>query len=72
MARWFGPKEIGYGVGPRSWQGWLATAVLLMVIVASRFVHFETFGLPNWTRAALIGAAVLGYLALTFFTYEGD
>jgi hypothetical protein len=22
---WFGPKEIGYGVGPKTWQGWAAT-----------------------------------------------
>src|SRR6478735_6256444 len=23
MAPWFNEKSIGYGVGPRSWQGWL-------------------------------------------------
>ena len=29
MAGWFGPKRNGYGIGPRGWQGWLATALLL-------------------------------------------
>lgn len=25
---WFGPKRFGYGYGPRTWQGYLVTAVL--------------------------------------------
>ena len=33
---WFGPKRFGWGVGPRSWQGWLVTAVLIGVIFAVR------------------------------------
>lgn len=24
---WFGPKRIGIGYGPRTWQGWLLVAV---------------------------------------------
>jgi hypothetical protein len=51
---WFGPKLIGYGFGPRSWQGWLATGVVLVVVVGSRFVQPETYGLPHWARPALV------------------
>jgi hypothetical protein len=25
---WFGPKRFGYGFGPRTWQGYLVTAIL--------------------------------------------
>jgi hypothetical protein len=34
---WFGPKRIGFGYGPRTWQGYLVTAVMaaLVVTVAS-------------------------------------
>jgi hypothetical protein len=34
---WFGPKRIGFGYGPRTWQGYLVTAVMavLLVIVGS-------------------------------------
>ena len=34
---WFGRKTIGYGYGPRTWQGFLVTAVsaALVVIVGS-------------------------------------
>ena len=26
---WFGAKRVGYGFGPRTWQGYLVTAVLV-------------------------------------------
>ena len=29
MASWFGPKRNGYGIGPRNWQGWLASVLLI-------------------------------------------
>jgi hypothetical protein len=30
---WFGPKRIGFGIGPRTWQGWLILAVPTAAIV---------------------------------------
>jgi hypothetical protein len=30
---WFGPKPFGYGYGPRSWQGWVVTAVLVAFVI---------------------------------------
>jgi len=33
---WFGPKRFGWGVGPRSWQGWLVTAAVIVVILVIR------------------------------------
>lgn len=36
MARreaWFGPKRIGAGWGPRTWQGWLIMALFTAVII---------------------------------------
>jgi hypothetical protein len=30
---WFGPKRIGFGYGPRTWQGYLVTAVMAAVLV---------------------------------------
>jgi hypothetical protein len=31
---WFGPKRVGYGIGPRTWQGWAITLVVTAVIIA--------------------------------------
>lgn len=30
---WFGPKRIGYGIRPTSWQGWLIVVVITVIIV---------------------------------------
>ncbi|MBE1159913.1 hypothetical protein [Dyella acidiphila] len=30
---WFGPKRIGWGYGPRSWQGWLTVAIYALLMM---------------------------------------
>jgi len=30
---WFGPKTFGYGYGPKTWQGWLVIAVLVLFAI---------------------------------------
>jgi hypothetical protein len=30
---WFGPKRIGFGYGPRTWQGFLVTGLSVVAIV---------------------------------------
>jgi hypothetical protein len=30
---WFGPKRIGFGLRPQTWQGWLVTLLICVVIV---------------------------------------
>jgi len=48
---WFGRKRIGFGYGPRTWQGYLVTAVMaaLLIIVAT-----VTKGRSPWFVAAII------------------
>ncbi len=31
---WFGPKRIGWGWTPITWQGWLLTAVFIAAVMA--------------------------------------
>lgn len=33
---WFGPKRVGFGIRPQTWQGWLVTltTVAALIIVA--------------------------------------
>ena len=36
---WFGPKRIGYGIRPQTWQGWLIILIFaIVVIVVARLV----------------------------------
>ena len=30
---WFGPKRIGIGFSPRTWEGWLITAAVVVAII---------------------------------------
>jgi hypothetical protein len=69
---WFGPKLIGYGIAPRSWQGWAATGFLVIVLVGSRFIRPEDYGWPHWVRPVVAGCILLAYLALVGATYDRD
>ncbi len=39
---WFGPKRIGFGYGPRTWQGCLVTALSLAAVSSP----------PHWRRVS--------------------
>jgi hypothetical protein len=30
---WFGPKRVGYGLRPQTWQGWLIIALFVVVVI---------------------------------------
>jgi hypothetical protein len=35
---WFGPKRIGIGFRPQTWQGWLITLIVVCAIVTVAIV----------------------------------
>jgi len=37
---WFGPKRVGYGHSPQSWQGWVVVGLVVGLVTAlCIFVH---------------------------------
>ena len=36
---WFGPKRIGFGLRPQTWQGWLIVALITLAIVLFSVLH---------------------------------
>jgi hypothetical protein len=37
---WFGPKRVGYGLRPQTWQGWaVLLACVAVVIVVALVIH---------------------------------
>jgi hypothetical protein len=30
---WFGPKRVGYGLRPQTWQGWLIVALFVVAVI---------------------------------------
>jgi hypothetical protein len=39
---WFGPKRLGWGISPHSWQGWLVTAFCLAGFTVSLSLWHKT------------------------------
>ena len=35
---WFGPKRIGFGLRPQTWQGWAITVVFVAIVLTIVFV----------------------------------
>jgi hypothetical protein len=35
---WLGPKRIGYGLRPQTWQGWAITLVIVLVALAIAYL----------------------------------
>lgn len=31
---WFGPKRIGFGIRPQTWQGWAVVLVAVALVIA--------------------------------------
>jgi hypothetical protein len=57
---WFGPKRIGFGYGPRTWQGYLVTAIMAVVLIT---VGTLTGAHSPWFIATII-AFVAVHLAI--------
>ncbi|AHB40297.1 MAG: hypothetical protein ACD_25C00120G0007 [uncultured bacterium] len=36
---WFRPRRLGYGFAPISWEGWLATLVLIILLLLSAYTN---------------------------------
>ena len=62
---WFGPKRIGWGWRPVSWEGWLATALCAAAVIASGIVFNGTATFVYVTLAAVTALLVVCLLTGT-------
>ena len=62
---WFGPKVFGWGASPASWQGWAATGVFILAMVATGLVQ-PSDGLVAWIARGVVLAVFLGVIAVTY------
>ena len=60
---WFGPKRyVGWGWAPRSWQGWLATAAMVALVITCVAVLRSAVG---FVLAAIV---VILFLVIAWLT----
>ncbi len=72
---WFGPKTIGWGISPKSWQGWVVSlAILLGVAASTRWLVpalSEMWGVDRIPITAIaVGAWIAIYGVIIWLTYE--
>ncbi len=51
--RWFGPKIVGYGPAPKTWEGWVVTIVWLVSLISSLF-YLHSIHLLNIINIAIV------------------
>ena len=69
---WFGPKRFGFGASPASWQGWLATALLILALIADHKVPYARWGWPGWAHQSGSVVALILFLIVVWLTYSSD
>jgi hypothetical protein len=52
---WFGPRRLGWGLGPISAEGWVATLLFSALAIATRQRKAD----PAWIRYVLVAAFLL-------------
>jgi hypothetical protein len=52
---WFGPKRIGWGWRPVSWEGWLMTALCAAVAIAAS-IAFRVTSMTVYVSLAAVAA----------------
>lgn len=62
---WFGPKRIGWGASPASWQGWAATGVFILAMLLTGTVFRDA----AWVWAMMLANVVI-FLAVVILTFD--
>jgi hypothetical protein len=71
---WFRNKRYGLGYAPASWQGWLATAMVVALAVLDVRLTHSFFADPVAGRQATVAGLVvlvIGYFLLTVSRCDG-
>jgi hypothetical protein len=70
--RWFGPKIVGWGPAPKTWEGWVVTLVWLVSIVSTMlYLHsINSLTIVNIAIVIIIAAIIL--LTIAALTYGPD
>ena len=70
--RWFGPKIVGWGPAPKSWEGWVVTLVwLASIILTLLYLHsINSLYIVNIAIVIVIAAIIL--LSVAALTYGAD
>lgn len=74
--KWFGPGKTG-GTGPRSWEGWVATFLMVVMVAASLYwlspmIAHATGIHPRLAGVLMLPAWLLIFGSIVWFTYDRE
>ena len=72
MAPWFSEKSIGYGIGPRSWQGWLLMLAMILVVIVACVTAVQLPDLARWMPLIVVVLTAAGTIILLSVKSGGD
>jgi len=71
--RWFGPKYVGYGISPRSWEGWLVILVWAVLFILSGY-YLQSIDLLSNTAILItyIALPIIALIIIMALTYGSE
>ncbi len=62
---WFGKRRIGWGFNPITWQGWVLTLILILILLLDSMYFYKTilFGI-------ILIVAIICYIVVALITSE--
>jgi hypothetical protein len=63
---WFGKRRIGWGLNPQSWQGWVITLILLLILLLDGVYFYKT----KFLFVIILLIAIICYLIMAFLTSD--
>ncbi|MGB7970094.1 MAG: hypothetical protein WCF28_11055 [Methanobacterium sp.] len=62
---WFAKRRIGWGLTPKSWQGWVITLILILILILDGIYFYKTA-----LFVIILIIAIICYLIVAFLTSE--
>jgi hypothetical protein len=62
---WFGPKKLGWGLSPITWQGWALTAAMVVTVVV---LALTMAAHQLWLFGTLFAITVALFLLVAYLT----
>ncbi len=69
---WFSKRRIGWGLNPSSWQGWVLTLILILIIILDGVYLYKTVLFVIILTVAVICYLIVAFLTSEFLSYPQD
>ena len=69
---WFGKRRIGWGLNPQSWQGWVLTLILFLILILDGLYFYKTVLFVIILIVAIIFYLIVAFLTSEFLSYSRD